>query len=1029
MTTLTTAGSINISFDGQIVENFDITGTVSSSGFSDVIIRNCWFHYPGGNAIYIENGNNATVQDCKFNDTAASTGQNVEPGEDIAVHMHNMTGSVSITRITVYDAVACYLTYSSAFFTCTFLEGIRQRSPDVNHGYHAWFQFNGCTGGGLVEDFSIVNPQLNSWSEDNFNQYASSGSYTFRRGLVDGNNSVAGVASMVENCDPGLTTSGLQGTFLFENIDAIHMGNGAFGVYGTTGVIYRSCRCKDTLQFDQGRGPAASGWTTFITAPDAFNTRFETCQYFNVNLVDLLWDASGTTYFDATNANFTARSPIVNVFPWETGTTYTLGAATFKNGSPALGPATITNSPLKNFVAVTFAAARPLIGDVRVLPASTFFNASPVFIKPVYTKNVTVNLFAATTGTANVNQLGNAPVFVGTLGNGLAPTGWDITGNDPTCTTLVNPGTVNGVTTYASTIRMISPGNSYMGIEHTFSWVPSQKYTISAWLRIPTGVSASGCFIYLGGASPVALNVNLSAQVRDTWVFSTIDYTALAGGGEGTFFGFMNPGDPIGTGFDVALPEIRVYAPPAASQSPFIGTPVYAKLTDKGFIALPRTTASPVIGTTATLKQKQVIDASLAIIGSDTFNAADQTTTITLSNGNLTATCNTATAEPQVRSRTGRATGKIHVEFTLTNHLVAATENIGFGLAAPTHSFANYLGSGDLLGMGIWPKTTATKIYLGGVGTSLGDMGGNTGDTWAMEVDFGALKVWFKNITGGTGWNNDILANQNPATATGGFSIATLSGTSFYLCANFENNVDDALTVNTGGSAYALTPSTGFRSFAESVSLGAPALTVVTGQRILAAADLATASPVLGPPVLKQAHKLVSILALASPVLGPAVLTQKQVITASMFAAASPVLGPAVLASPLALITLVLGDAMLDYGLNTFALANKIIVCSQSPVSYADALTRQIGVKNLGIGSVLASGPVDATPDGRKVTTVAVSGGVVTTNGMPVCWAVIDDANLRLLASGPMGGLRETVTTSDHFSLGAFTITVLNNQV
>lgn len=117
-------------------------------------------------------------------------------------------------------------------------------------------------------------------------------------------------------------------------------------------------------------------------------------------------------------------------------------------------------------------------------------------------------------------------------------------------------------------------------------------------------------------------------------------------------------------------------------------------------------------------------------------------------------------------------------------------------------------------------------------------------------------------------------------------------------------------------------------------------------------------------------------------------------------------------------------DYEIDFGLNAFALANKIVVCSQRPTTYTEAnSTYKIGEKNFGIGNVIASGPSAATPNGRKVTTAAVSGGAITSNGTPSQWAIVDDANSRLLAAGDMTGA-VVMTTADTFTLGAFTINV-----
>jgi hypothetical protein len=144
-------------------------------------------------------------------------------------------------------------------------------------------------------------------------------------------------------------------------------------------------------------------------------------------------------------------------------------------------------------------------------------------------------------------------------------------------------------------------------------------------------------------------------------------------------------------------------------------------------------------------------------------------------------------------------------------------------------------------------------------------------------------------------------------------------------------------------------------------------------------------------------------------------------LTAATLTNTAPVLGPATFYENT---ELQLFNSVLDFGLNAFTLANKIVVCSTRPSTYTEAnSTYKVGEKDFGIGNVLSAGPIDASPSGRKVTTEAVSDGVVTSNGTPDSWAVVDDANSLLLAAGEMTG-SEAVTTSDTFSLEAFTINI-----
>lgn len=120
-------------------------------------------------------------------------------------------------------------------------------------------------------------------------------------------------------------------------------------------------------------------------------------------------------------------------------------------------------------------------------------------------------------------------------------------------------------------------------------------------------------------------------------------------------------------------------------------------------------------------------------------------------------------------------------------------------------------------------------------------------------------------------------------------------------------------------------------------------------------------------------------------------------------------------------IVLTLGSAVQDIGLSALALANKMLVCSQVPTTYAEANTYTLGAKNWGIGNVV--GARGAGTGGRKVTTAAVTDGLISAAGTPNCWVIIDDVNGRLLASGPISGAAP-VTIGQFFTLSSFDITM-----
>ncbi len=115
-----------------------------------------------------------------------------------------------------------------------------------------------------------------------------------------------------------------------------------------------------------------------------------------------------------------------------------------------------------------------------------------------------------------------------------------------------------------------------------------------------------------------------------------------------------------------------------------------------------------------------------------------------------------------------------------------------------------------------------------------------------------------------------------------------------------------------------------------------------------------------------------------------------------------------------------LGPVVLDNGIELFTFANKLAICSDIPTSYSEATsTFFIGSKDFGVGNVLTSGPSVDT-NGMKATVAAVAAGSVATGGVPVCWAILDDANSRILARGPMLAA-VAINNTESWNLDAFT--------
>jgi hypothetical protein len=103
--------------------------------------------------------------------------------------------------------------------------------------------------------------------------------------------------------------------------------------------------------------------------------------------------------------------------------------------------------------------------------------------------------------------------------------------------------------------------------------------------------------------------------------------------------------------------------------------------------------------------------------------------------------------------------------------------------------------------------------------------------------------------------------------------------------------------------------------------------------------------------------------------------------------------------------------------------ADAIYITSSEAGSFAEAVTTfALGFKNFGVGNIIGP-PAPASPNGEKVTTAAVTDGVVTGTGTAAFWAIVDSVNLRLGATGTISP-PQVVTAGNKFTLPQFDITL-----
>lgn len=119
-----------------------------------------------------------------------------------------------------------------------------------------------------------------------------------------------------------------------------------------------------------------------------------------------------------------------------------------------------------------------------------------------------------------------------------------------------------------------------------------------------------------------------------------------------------------------------------------------------------------------------------------------------------------------------------------------------------------------------------------------------------------------------------------------------------------------------------------------------------------------------------------------------------------------------------------ISDYVLDAALSKLDVeANAIYLCSLEPTTYAaatstNALGNASGASYPGIGA-----PVNGTPNGRAVSSAAVTNGVITGTGTATHFAIVDTVNSRLLATGALNAA-QPVNTGNTFTMTSFTVRI-----
>jgi hypothetical protein len=179
------SGPIVVSQDDQVIEYLHVISTdgpaIEVAGHTGVVIRNVRVEHAGGPGIEITGGaDDVRIENVSVEHTGApAEGQN--PSDQLVniVCYGSARPTVVGARLTRGSSGVYLVECPDA--EVSFVEGHDFRGP-FPRGQLVQFD---KSDGGVLEDFSVVNPQQTSWPEDNVNVYQSI-DIEIRRGLIDG---------------------------------------------------------------------------------------------------------------------------------------------------------------------------------------------------------------------------------------------------------------------------------------------------------------------------------------------------------------------------------------------------------------------------------------------------------------------------------------------------------------------------------------------------------------------------------------------------------------------------------------------------------------------------------------------------------------------------------------------------------------------------------------------------------------------------------------------------------------------------
>jgi hypothetical protein len=295
---------IKSSHAGQVIENLDIyvdSGNAIQISHDNVIVRNVRVHHKDGKGIYVVGAKNVKIENSEVINADPPRGLATESRDGITNIEALKAPDLTIRNVTVRDGSTGIYLVDSPSAEIAHVDGYNFHGPMPRGQF---VQFN-RSGNSSLTDFYSYNDKNNSHPEDNISVFASP-NVRISNGVIDGNNSVTGVGIMFEHGSTGGRVN---------NVDAIHMGNGAFSSYADN-VVFDDTRTFDSIYADQGRGMSASKglhWNIAAGSISILNSTYTDPG----NPSNISWDRSKASAYNVReDAGATLMSHITNNFGW-----------------------------------------------------------------------------------------------------------------------------------------------------------------------------------------------------------------------------------------------------------------------------------------------------------------------------------------------------------------------------------------------------------------------------------------------------------------------------------------------------------------------------------------------------------------------------------------------------------------------------------------------------------------------------------------------------------------------------------------